>query len=213
MIIADLTHTTIHSRDKIRPLILSTTDHVEFRRWVVIYTWQDSFGHRLQRVKNNYYLHITEIFFQLFWRLKYMGSVFCLDLLYVATNIDLITASSFSLLFVLLPSNAGLKSALLDCTYYSLQVVTTLLCLLCATSVRSMSSPLPGAASLVVTEQTLSSSSVTDLADTGTESVDRSELVVPEDDDDDMEVAAILIFRPYYTYWENRVQRRRKQTG
>jgi len=75
-----------------------------------------------------------------------------------------------------------------------------------------MSSPLPGAASLVVTEQTLSSSSVTDLADTGTESVDRSDLVVPDDDDDDMEVAAILIFRPSYTYWENRVQRRRKQT-
>lgn len=141
-----------------------------------------------------------------------MGSVFFLDLFYVATNIDLITASSFSLLSVLLPSTASLKSALLDCTCYSLQVVTTLLCLLCATSVRSLLSPLPGAASLV-TEQTLSSSSVTDLADTGTESVDRSERVVPDDGDDDMEVAAILIFRPYYTYWENRVQRRRKQTS
>lgn len=141
--------------------------------------------------------------------------MFFLDLLYVATNIDLITGSSFSLLFVLLPGTASLKSALLDCTYYSLQVVTTLLCLLCATSFRSLSSPLPGAASLVVTEQTLSSSSVTDLAVTGTESVERSERVVPDDDDDDddMDVAAILIFRPYYTYWENRVQRRRKQTS
>jgi len=61
----------------------------------------------------------------------------------------------------------------------------------------------------------LSSSSVTDLAVTGTESVERSERVVPDDDDDDddMDVAAILIFRPYYTYWENRVQRRRKQTS
>lgn len=142
-----------------------------------------------------------------------MGSVFFLDLLYVATNIDLITESSYFLLFVLLLSTESLNSALLDCTYYSLQVVTTLLCLLCATSLRSLSTPLPDAASLVVSEQTLSSSSVTDLADTGTESVDRTESVVPDDNDDDMEVAAILIFRPYYTYWENRVQRRRKQTS
>jgi len=198
--LADLTHTTIRSRDDIRPLILSTTDHVELRRWVVIYTWQDSSGHRLQHVKNNYYLHITEISFQLFWRLTYMGSVFFLDLLHVATNIDLITASSFSPLFVLLSSNASLKSALLDCTYYSLQVATTLLCLLCATSVRALSSPLPGAASLVVTEQTLSSSSVTDLPDTGNVSVDLSDRVVPKDDDDDMDVAAIVIYRPYYIY-------------
>ena len=137
--------------------------------------------------------------------------MFFLDFLYVATNIDPIRASSFSLLFVLLPSTASLKSALLDCTYYSLQVVTTLLCLLCATSVRSLSTPLPGAASLVFTEKSLSSSSATDLADTGIESVDHSERVAPDDDVDDMEVAAILVFRPQYTYWENRVQRRRKQ--
>jgi hypothetical protein len=68
-------------------------------------------------------------------------------------------------------------------------------------------------ASLVVSEQTLSSSNVTDFADTGTESANRTERVALDDDDEDMEVAAILIFRPYYTYWENRVQRRRKQTN
>lgn len=145
-----------------------------------------------------------------------MGLMFFLDLLYVETDFDLVTASSFSSLFVHLPSTESLQLAVLDCTYYSLQVVTTLLCLLCATSFRSLSSPLAGAASLVVTEQTLSSSSVTDLAGTGTESADRSESVIPDDDDDDeddMEVAAILIFRPYYTFWENRIQRRRKQTS
>jgi hypothetical protein len=145
-----------------------------------------------------------------------MASVFFLDKLYVATDIDLISASSLSFLSVLLPTAASLKSVALDCTYYSLQVVTTLLCLLCATSVRSLSSPLPGAASLVVTEQMLSSSSLTDLVDTGSESVDRSVTVVPDDyddDDDAMDVAAILIFRPHYTYWENRVKRRRKQTS
>jgi len=142
-----------------------------------------------------------------------MGSVFFLDLLYVATNIDLIRESSFSLLFVLLPSTASLKSALLDYTYYSQQVVTTLLCLLCATSVRSLSSLLSGAASLVVNEKTLSSSSVTDLADTGIESVDRSERVVPDDVDDDMETAAVLALRPHHTYWLNRIQRPRKESS
>lgn len=142
-----------------------------------------------------------------------MGLVFFLDLLYVETDFDLVTASSFSPLFVHLPSTESLQLAVLDCTDYSLQVVTTLLCLLCATSFRSLSSPLAGAASLVVTEQTLSSSSVTDLAGTGTESADRSETALPDDDDDDMEGAAILIFRPYYTYWENRIQRQRKQTS
>ena len=49
------------------------------------------------------------------------------------------------------------------------------------------------------------------MADTGSESVDRSVTVGPDDYDDDMEVAVILIFRPYYTYWEKKVQRRRKQ--
>jgi hypothetical protein len=70
-------------------------------------------------------------------------------------------------------------------------------------------------ASLVVSEKTLSSSNVTDLADTGTESANRSERVALDDDDDDeedMEIAEILIFRPYYKYWEKRIQRRSKQT-
>jgi len=89
-------------------------------------------------------------------------------------------------------------------------VVTTLLCLLCATSVRSLSTPLSGAASLVSTEKTLYPSSLTGLANTGIESMDRTERVAPDDDDYDMEIAAVLVFRPHHTYWGNRVQRRRK---